>query len=157
VFSGHFHNRSSGNNIKYIGAAYEFDWSDAGQYRGMAVLDTETGKVSSLRNPYRMFNVIEYNGQEDTPTELAGSYVRIVVGEKPSESAFDDFIAKIEDIGISDLTIIDNSTKMIELSDEILEIDDVKTVCDSVIASSDVPNRSDVQAMFDRLYKESVN
>lgn len=160
VFSGHFHNRSHGNNIRYIGSAFQFDWSDYGEYKGMALLDTETSKVSYFRNPYNMFNILKYNEGDSTSPSLKAienSYVRIYAKNIKSKSKFDDFVSQVADAGPIEYKIIDESDykKVVVLDQEIL-VDEVKFVCDNYIDSLESPNKSDVQVLFEDIYRKSI-
>jgi len=158
VLSGHFHNRSHGNNIRYIGAPFQYDWSDYGEYKGVALLDTETNRISYIKNPFNMFNILEYRDSETYEVEhLKDTYVRIFVKEKESESRFNDLVSRINDIWVIDLTIVDNTYKDITLVDDVVIVDEVKTVFDNYIDSLDLPNKSDVQDLFESIYKESIS
>ena len=61
VFSGHYHHRSSQDNIHYLGNPYEIYWNDVNETRGFHVFDTETLEHTPINNPYRMFYKISYN------------------------------------------------------------------------------------------------
>ena len=160
VFSGHFHNRSHGNNIRYIGSAFQFDWSDYGEYKGMALLETETSRVSYFRNPYNMFNVLNYDendSSEPSLKNLENTYVRLVVKSVKSKSKLDDFISQINDCGPVDLKVIDHTDyNKIVLPDQEVLVDEVKTVCHNYIDALDIPIKNNIQEMFDNLYRKSI-
>jgi DNA repair exonuclease SbcCD nuclease subunit len=155
VFSGHFHNRSSGNNIRYLGAAFQFDWSDYNEWKGISILDTDTGHVNYLRNPYTMFNVIEYNeNSEEDYSKYKDTYVRLMVKEKNSENKYNDFVSKLSDQGINNLTIIDNTFKKIELTNQEIVVDELESIFYGHIDQLDISNKKDVIQLFDNIYKE---
>jgi DNA repair exonuclease SbcCD nuclease subunit len=160
VFSGHFHNRSSGNNIRYIGSAFQFDWSDYNEWKGFSVFDTETGEIKSYRNPFTFFNVLEYD--EDNPPPLDAvkdTYVRVYVKNKTSESKLNDYISQINNLGVIEVTIIDNSIQKILLKDDKIVIDEVKVVCDSYIGDLILQDsvKKNVTDMFENIYKVSID
>jgi DNA repair exonuclease SbcCD nuclease subunit len=158
VFSGHFHIRSNANNICYIGSAFEFTWADYMDYRGFAILDTETKKVQYIKNPYHMFTKIEYD--EDHIPEISkvkDSYCRIVVKNKLSETKFSDFINRINDLGVIDLGIIDASFKPVELTEEAIIFDDTRNTFNTYLNSLDISNKEGVKSIFDEVYDEAQN
>ena len=59
VLSGHFHIKQYNENIKYVGSPYQLTWGDAGDIRGMHILDTGTNALEFIRNPEEMYKRIE--------------------------------------------------------------------------------------------------
>ena len=59
--SGHYHHKSSKDNIHYLGAPYEITWNDYDDPRGFHVFDTETRELEFIRNKYRLFEKIYYD------------------------------------------------------------------------------------------------
>lgn len=159
VFSGHFHNRSVADNIKYIGSCFQIDWSDYGEYRGITLLDTEKDTVKYFKNPYNMFNILEYD--EDNIPDLKGikdTYVRIIVKNKLSESKFNDFISEIEDIGVIKCDTIESDIKSYQIleSGEQIAVDDLRKACEDIIDSLDMSNGAEVKELFNRIYDVSM-
>ena len=60
VFSGHYHHRSSEENIHYLGNPYEIYWSDLEETRGFHIFDTETIETIPVNNPFKMFYRLYY-------------------------------------------------------------------------------------------------
>src|SRR6056300_572006 len=64
VCSGHFHHKSRKDNIVYLGNPYQMFWNDYGCDRGFHVLNTDTEKLTFVKNPNSMFHKIYYRDSE---------------------------------------------------------------------------------------------
>lgn len=62
VYSGHYHSKSTQGNITYVGTPYELTWADCDDPKGFHIIDTKTGEVEFVVNPYRMYQKIEFEG-----------------------------------------------------------------------------------------------
>ena len=65
VFSGHYHHRSTLDNIHYLGSHGEFTWSDYNDPRGFHIFETETRELEFIENPYTLFKKIWYNDDKN--------------------------------------------------------------------------------------------
>ena len=63
VASGHYHHKSSKDNIHYLGAPYEITWNDYDDPRGFHIFDTETRDMEFIKNKYRLFEKIYYDDE----------------------------------------------------------------------------------------------
>lgn len=135
VCSGHFHHRSSRGNINYLGSPYEMSWSDFGDPKGFHVFDTDTRKLTFVKNPYCLFNKLEYDDSDKTLEDitamefdhLADSYVKVIVSAKNNPYWFDIFIQKLEKVGLGDLQVTDDHLNLDIDDEEHLLGDDVET------------------------------
>ena len=66
VLSGHYHTKSSQENIHYLGTQYEITWSDYNDPKGFHILDLKTRELQRIVNPYKMFHKIWYNDKNKT-------------------------------------------------------------------------------------------
>ena len=111
VFSGHYHTRSTRENINYLGNPYEIYWSDVNDTRGFHIYDTETLEMTPVNNPHKMFHQIYY---EDTPyqlldtTQYKDKIVKIIVRKKSDPKAFEKFVDKLYRSNIAELKIVEN-------------------------------------------------
>jgi DNA repair exonuclease SbcCD nuclease subunit len=71
VMSGHFHHKSTTQNIDYLGCPYELTWSDYQDPKGFHIYDTETRELEFIQNPYTMFNKVFYNDEGKTLDRVA--------------------------------------------------------------------------------------
>lgn len=102
VYSGHYHHKSSKNNIHYLGAPYEMTWVDYKDPKGFHVLDTDTLKLEFIQNPLRMHEKIHYDGSKVDKVE--GKIIKVIVHERADTKKFDTFV---KSIGDADVKIID--------------------------------------------------
>jgi hypothetical protein len=117
VLSGHYHTPSHSSNIDYLGAQFEFNWSDVDSPRQFHILDTLSLKLTKVRNPNIMFKRIYYNDQEKTfdeicaeifPEQILSKYVRIIIEHKSDLYQFDRFIKRIQELNPFHLAVIEN-------------------------------------------------
>ncbi len=116
VLSGHFHHRSTNDNISYVGAHGQFTWSDYDDPRGFHVLDTQSRQMTFIENPYVMFTKAWYDDSVNDLESLMSydtskhknSYVKLIVTKKTNPFWFDKFCENLEKVGIQNLHIVDD-------------------------------------------------
>jgi len=132
VLTGHFHHKSSFNNLHYLGAPYEMTWVDYEDSKGFHILDLDTGELEFIENPYRLFYKFVYNDTEkpfqklleeiEQKPHLQNGFVKVIVRDKTNEFLFDQFIDKLNAIGVSDLQVVEDHFHMdLEPDDVIIE------------------------------------
>jgi DNA repair exonuclease SbcCD nuclease subunit len=118
VLSGHFHHKSSADNITYVGTPYEMTWSDYNDPRGFHILDVNTRDLTFVQNPYKMFHKIFYDdGKQDFEhwknydyNSLKETYVKVVVLNKQNPYMFDTVIDNLYKASVSDISIVEDFT-----------------------------------------------
>ena len=55
VYTGHYHHKSTIENIRYLGSQMEFTWMDFDDKKYFHILDTETRELTLVHNPLKMF------------------------------------------------------------------------------------------------------
>lgn len=163
VLTGHFHHRSTQDNINYIGALAQYTWEDYNDPRGFCVLDTKTGDIEYIDNPYNMFEKIYYNSSDKVP-DCANKYIKLIVENK--DKNFDKFLIKLEEQGPLDIQIIDNNlialseqmqtTELIEVKDTLSIFNDNIEQLKDEISSSDV-DMERLKQLIQELYVEAQN
>lgn len=171
VASGHYHHRSSRDNINYIGAFAEFYWSDFADPRGFSVLDTKDLSLEFHRNKNTMFNMYLYDDVNDedlayvrlSPEKFkhfANTFVKIVVSKKNNPYAFDVLFDTIEKVGPVSISVVEGETLLQDLSDDadILEsVEDTSTLLNKYIDSLTLPVDSDkLKKLMSGLYQEAL-
>ena len=162
VFSGHYHHRSSQDNIHYLGNPYEIYWNDVNETRGFHVFDTETLEHTPINNPYRMFYKISYN-DDNYQTFDARPYkdkiVKILVNNKGEGVKFEKFVDKLYQAGVFDLKIIesiDYDHGFVTSEDHGQDTEDTLSLLSKYIDEIETQvDKSKVKELFQTVYKEA--
>lgn len=162
VLSGHFHHRSSEDNIHYIGNPTQITWIDEGDIRGFSVLETASRKLEFVPSPLQFFRKVLYDDKNDLDglksfdaSVVTGCYVKVLVVSKTNASFFDKFIKKLSDANPADLKVLD---ELIVASanpdrDDNIAIEDTVTLMESYVDETvtDV-DPSTLKLLFRQLY-----
>ena len=113
TFSGHYHHKSSSDDIYYLGNPYELTWQDYNDPRGFHLFDFTNRQLDFIENPYRMFERLEYTDKEVEPIDLdqldlKDKYIKLVVLEKTDFYKFDKFIQKLYNKGCHEIKIVED-------------------------------------------------
>ena len=162
VFSGHYHHRSNSGNISYVGAPCEHTHMDQGDIRGFDILDTETGKVEFVRNPFTMFEKFVYDDTKEISIDFSlfeEKYVKIIVQKKTDFFKFDTFMQKVYNSKAYDIKVMDTITEMTaEEMDETVDIEDTQTILSHFIDTADVDtDRDELKKFVNQLYIEALH
>ena len=139
VMSGHFHTKSSKDNIYYLGSQMEFTWADAGDPKHFHIIDTETRVLTPVRNPLTMFTKIFYDDTKGVPQinkeSLEDHFVKVVVVNKTDPFKFDKFIDAIQQIKVHELKIAETFDEFIgaNVLDDNISVEDTTELLDSYI------------------------
>lgn len=169
VLSGHFHHRSTVNNITYVGTAYQMTWSDHGDEKGFHILDTDDMSMTFVPNPFVMFHKVVYDDTKITSVadigkmdfaSLKDTYVKVIVRTKENPTWFDVFIDKLEQAGVADLQVVEDhfNLNLEDDSDIIDEAEDTLTIIGKCVDQLDVQNdRKKLDTLLRELYYEALN
>ena len=128
VLSGHFHKRSSYNNIQYLGNPFPISWGESDDPHGWHVLDTDTLELTFYEYFANLYQRIFINTKNEIKKEYNGAkFVKLHVKDK-NEFHFQQFLDYLKQFNIVQLTIVD----------ELEEIDFEKELDDSSIANDDL-------------------
>ena len=162
VFSGHFHHKSTRNNITYLGSPYEMTWSDYNDWRGFHIFDTETGDLEEVRNPHRLFYKIIYDDSKPQKHEYniyEGCFVKVIVRTKKDPTAFDIFLDKLYRSGVYDVAVVDDHMNIDQTNDDDLvnEAEDTMTILKKYISGVQTSNQKKLEALLMNLYHEALD
>lgn len=157
VCSGHYHHKSSKGNITYLGNPYQMFWNDYGCDRGFHVLNTNTEKLTFVKNPNSMFHKIYYRDSETATIDyesLNDSYVKLIVEKKEDQVLFDKTLKQINASGIADLKIVEDTFVHLDEVDEDLEQEDTLSILQNCV--KEIDNRDEVFGILKSLYVEAL-
>ena len=164
VFSGHYHHRSDDGHIYYLGNPYELTWQDYNDPRGFHLFDLGSRKLEFIRNPYSMFERLEYNDKEQDPInldeiELTSKYVKLVVVNKTDFYKFDKFIQRLYNKGCYDIKIVEDMSEFQEGEiDETINLEDTLSVLGHYVDSIETDlDKETIKTYMRSLYTEAVN
>jgi UDP-2,3-diacylglucosamine pyrophosphatase LpxH len=168
VMSGHFHHKSSKDNIHYLGAPYEMTWSDYDDDRGFHLFDTETKELTFIKNPYSMFYKVFYDDVVDSETDilardfayLENKQVKLIVKNKQNPYIFDLFVDKINVCLPSHLQVVEDNLNLNVDDDSIIdEAEDTVTIVKTYIDNMklDDTKTSNLKILFESLYHDALS
>ena len=161
VLTGHYHTKSTRDNIHYLGTQYELTWSDCNDPKYFHILDTKTRDLKQIRNPHSIFNRIFYkdNPKQKLPN-LSGCYVKVIVTSKKDTSAFDSFMDRIQQQDPFELKIVESFDEFIgsSVDDDNISLEDTGSLLNSYIDAIDTELDKDrLKTVLHELFTEAQN
>lgn len=163
VLTGHFHHRSTDDNIYYLGSPYGFTWSDHNDPRGFHILDTETHNLTFIENPNIIFHKIYYDDKKDQKLKASDywkSCVKVVVVNKTNYVKFDKFIDGLYDNEVLELTIEDDLSEYdaaVNETDEVNIEDTLTMLSDFIDNIQSDKDKDKLKTLMRTLYVEAQN
>lgn len=164
VYSGHYHTKSSGGNITYLGAQMEFTWADCDDPKYFHILDLSNGNLESIHNHITLFTKIVYDDKNFDYNNfdydiLNGQFVKVIVTNKTDYKAFDKFIMNIQLRNIYDLKIHDSvEIENFYHNDEEYEIEETHEVISQYIDDLETYLDKDIlKKQMNELYQEALH
>ena len=168
VFSGHYHHKTSEENITYLGNPYQLTWQDYRDDRGFHFFDLKTYELEFIKNTYELFYKIVYDDKVDSIHDIdlknlsiySGVYVKVVVINKTNPYLFDKFLSKLYDENPIDVTIAEDFIdRTIMDHDDIDQSEDTMQIINKCVESID--NQSlDLKRLkitLQQIYVEALN
>lgn len=168
VFSGHFHHKSSHNNIHYLGTPYEITWSDFNDMKGFHIYDTDDGALTFVQNPYVMFHKVHYDDQDQTMEQVLSvdfeqyrnTIVKVIVRNKTNPHWFDMYVDKLEKAGVIDMQVVEDHFHLdLEADDDIVnEAEDTLTILNKYVDQMQIQgDRQRLDNLIRNLYHEALS
>ena len=166
TFSGHYHHKSSNDDIHYLGNPYELTWQDFNDPRGFHLFDLDSRTLEFIRNPNVMFHRLVYNDSTDETVpvivdHLKDRYVKVVVVNKTNPYVFDRFMDSIYACEPADVSIVEDFTDLMEGVDDDMvdQAEDTITILNKYvdgIGETNIDNNR-LKNILRELYIEAVN
>lgn len=165
VCSGHFHHRSQGKNIVYLGNPYEMTWNDYDDPRGFHIFDTKTLELTFIENTNRMFIRHVYDDTKEDPRSIdvstfAEKNVKLVVANKTDFYEFDVFIDRLYKQNLLELKIIEDFSEFEAdaLDDENIDVEDTMSMLNSFVDGIETDaDKQRIKNLMRELYVEAQN
>lgn len=162
VWSGHFHQPSSQDNVRYLGSPIEITWGDYDCPRGFSVYDTETDSLDFIRNPIRLFEKIFYDESIiDVDTFEYDSYqskfVQVHVKNKTDLKKYDKFINNLYKIDTIDLVVYDIVINTVTTYNQIQHGQSTRELMNDYVDGINDNNleKDEIKKILDNLYIEA--
>ena len=140
VYSGHFHTKSTQDNITYLGSQMEFFWNDAHDNKYFHILDTSTRELEAIRNPHTLHHRIRYDDSttdymEYDLSQVDNKFVKIVVINRKNQFTFDRFVDRIQNRPVHDLKIQETFDEFIgsNVGDDEISLEDTTELLNTYI------------------------
>ena len=162
VFSGHYHQQSSRENITYLGNPYQIYWNDYNSKRGFHIFDTETKKLEFIPNPYEIYAKIYYNEDKLNSSkfkyiDFANNFIKIIVEKKTDPDKFEFFISQLYAAGVHEIKVIEDPSFEQDINEEIdIEKEDTLTILEKYVDDIEYNDKTALKSILKSLYVEAL-
>ena len=162
VFSGHYHQKITRENITYLGNPYQIYWNDYNQKRGFHIFDTNTLKLEFIPNPYEIYSKIYYNEDQLNSsrfdyTNYTNNFIKVIVEKKIDSDNFEFFISQLYAAGVHDIKIIEDPSFEQDLNEEIdIDKEDTLTILERYVDDMEHSDKPALKSILKSLYVEAL-
>lgn len=163
ICSGHYHTKSTRDNIVYVGTPYEMTWQDYNDPRGHHLFDLEERTLTFIQNPYTIFYRLEYDDTKElvdlASLDLKDCYVKLVVVNKTDLYKFDSYVNSLYAKNCADIKIHEDLSDYSDGEiDETIDLEDTVNILSNYIDSLDSDiDKEKVKNFLKSLYIEALN
>jgi len=162
VYSGHYHTKSTQDNVTYLGTQLELTWNDAGDPKHFHIFDTNTREMTPVRNPNNLYQKLIW---DDEPIKLRedmvkGKYIKVVVTSKKDLFEFDKFLEKVYNFNPYEVKVLETFEEYIgdNVEDDKISTVDTTTLLNSYVDATETDlNNDTLKKMLQELYVEAQN
>ena len=165
VLSGHFHTKSSRDNVDYLGAQFEMTWADVDDPKYFHILDTETREIEAIRNSITIFKKVVYDDSKTDydkvdVSQFEKQFIKLIVINKNDLYMFDKFIDRLQSIDTYELKIAESFDEYLgeSVNDEKISLEDTTELLDSYVEAVDTDlDKEHIKVELRKLYTEAQN
>jgi len=165
VLSGHFHTKSSRDNVHYLGSQMEFTWADVDDPKFFHVLDTDTREIEAVRNPITMFKKVIYDDTKNNydnidMSQFENKFIKLIVLNKNDLYMFDKFVDKLQSVNTYELKIAESFEEYLgdSVEDDKVSLEDTTELLDSYVEAVDTDlDKEHIKVELRKLYTEAQN
>ena len=162
VLSGHYHTKSSRDNIHYLGTQLQLTFADANEKKYFHILDTETRELTPIENDDSMFHKLVYDetNKPDISEKLKNTYVKVVILNKKNLYEFDKWFDKLQRIEPFEIKVAESFEEYLgdNVEDEGISTADTTTLLNSYIDATETDlNKEVLKKLMHELYVEAQN
>jgi len=162
VMSGHYHTKSSRNNIHYLGTQLQLTFADANEQKYFHVLDTETRELTPVENCDTMFHKLIYDetNKPDISEKLKDTYVKVIILNKKNLYEFDKWFDKLQHFEPFEIKVAESFEEYLgdNVDDDSVNTADTPTLLNSYIDSTETDlNKEILKKLMHELYVEAQN
>jgi len=162
VMSGHYHTKSSRNNIHYLGTQLQLTFADANEQKYFHVLDTETRELTPVENCDTMFHKLIYDetNKPDISEKLKDTYVKVIILNKKNLYEFDKWFDKLQRFEPFEIKVAESFEEYLgdNVDDDSVNTADTPTLLNSYIDSTETDlNKEILKKLMHELYVEAQN
>jgi len=161
VYSGHFHTKSTDDNITYLGTPYEITWADYNDPRGFHIFDTDTGDIEFIENPNIIFTKYYYDEDKEDPnlvdtSTFENKHIKLIVVNKKDFVKFDQFVEKLYSKNPLELKIIEDMSEFETEATEDVNLEDTMTLLSSYVDNLETDaDKNRLKILLKSLYVEA--
>ena len=169
TFSGHYHHKSSSDNIYYLGNPYQLTWQDYNDPRGFHIYNTSNHELEFVENTNIMYHKLVYDDKVDSITDIlnidlsiyTNTYVKVVVLNKTNPYIFDKMIANLYQVNPIDVTIAEDYQDLTDESESDImnEAEDTVTIINKYVDSFNTEgiDNTKLKNVLREIYVEALN
>ncbi|PCJ96683.1 MAG: hypothetical protein COA52_00310 [Hyphomicrobiales bacterium] len=156
VFSGHYHTKSSKDNITYLGAPTQHTWIDVDDQKGFHVFDSNTLELTFIKNPHTMFENVYYENEDIDFSKFKNKMIKLHSSGIESRTHYDKTVSSLEEMGYNiKASETKSSVSDIELSN--VEVEDTSDIIKEYIVAMDDIRHEEVHKIIDEIYLEAMS
>jgi DNA repair exonuclease SbcCD nuclease subunit len=159
VFSGHYHTRSNNGKVYYLGNPYEMFWTDHNDLRGFTIFDTETLSHTHINNPYRLFEIVEYDedNEDYNFSEYTDKILKVIIKNKVDIKKYENFFDKLVSFSPHDIKVVETvQTLLTDVNVECDSSENTLTLLEKYVDESETSlNRDKIKRLITQIYQNS--